>query len=66
MTWKSVITFESTTGDPMVVRDTFVESDPSSVARKAVFRALSEVSRRKYDSIVIVLDRQDEQADTAA
>lgn len=33
------------------------DSEPSSAARKAVFRALSEASRRRWSSLVIVLTK---------
>lgn len=60
MLWRSVVTFEKSNGaDPVVVRATIDESEPDTAARKAVFRALPEVSRTKYDSVVIVLDRID-------
>ena len=57
--FSSVITFESDKGEPTVVRDKIVESCPSRAAQKAVFRALPEVGRRKYESVVIVLTRLD-------
>jgi hypothetical protein len=55
--YRSIVTFERDGADPVVSRGEIVESCPSSAARKAVFRALPEVGRSKYDSIVIVLDR---------
>lgn len=56
-TYKSVVTFERDGGDPVVVRREIVDSEPDSAARKAVFRALPEVSRMKWESVVIVLER---------
>jgi hypothetical protein len=55
--FRSVVTFERDGGDPVVVRAEIVESSPDSAARKAVFRALPEVSRMKWESVVIVLER---------
>ena len=55
--WRTVTTFESDGGDPVVVRGEVVNPDPSSVARRAVFRACTEVRRTRYESIVVVLDR---------
>ena len=57
MAFKSVVTFESDKGEPMVVRGEIVDSDASEAARKAVFRALPEVNRTKWESVVIVLER---------
>ena len=53
----SVVTFESDRGEPVCVRAEIVESDPAEAARKAVFRALSQTTRTKWESIVIVLTR---------
>ena len=53
----SVVTFESDRGEPVVVRGVCVDSDPETAARKAVFRALPEVSRTKWESCVIVVTR---------
>lgn len=54
--FRTVLTFERDGGDPVVVRDRFVEIEPDVVARKAVFRALPQAPR-KWDSIVLVIDR---------
>jgi hypothetical protein len=51
------VTFERDGGSPVVVRSEIVDSAPDSAARRAVFRALPEVSRSKWDSVVIVLER---------
>jgi hypothetical protein len=53
--WTAVVTFESDKGEPVCARMEIVDSDPSEAARKAVFRASSEISRRNYNSVVIVL-----------
>jgi hypothetical protein len=55
----SVVTFESDRGDPVCVRAEIVESDPSEAARKAVFRALPQAVRTKWESIVVVLTRHE-------
>jgi hypothetical protein len=55
-TYRCTVTFERDGGDPIVVRDEIVDSGPDSAARRAVFRALSEASRTKWESVVIVLD----------
>jgi hypothetical protein len=55
--YKAVVTFERDGGVPVVVRSEIVDSEPDSAARKAIFRALPEVSRTKWESVVIVLDR---------
>jgi len=55
----SVVTFESDRGDPVCVRAEIVESDPSEAARKAVFRALPQALRTKWESIVVVLTRHE-------
>ena len=55
--FKSVVTFERDGGDPVVVRTAIDESEPDTAARKAVFRALPEVSRLKWESVVIVLEK---------
>ena len=57
MRFRSVVTFERDNGEPVVVRGEIVESDADTAARKAVFRALPEAGRTKWDSVVIVLDR---------
>jgi hypothetical protein len=53
----SAVTFESDRGAPVCVRGAIVESDPSEAARKAVFRALPQAVRVKWESVVIVLTR---------
>jgi len=55
--FQSVVTFESDRGEPVCVRGEIVESDPSEAARKAVFRALPQALRAKWESVVIVLTR---------
>ena len=55
--FRAVVTFERDGGEPVVVRSEIVDSAPDSTARKAVFRALSAVSRTKRESVVIVLER---------
>ena len=55
--FQSVVTFESDRGEPVCVRGEIVDSDPSEAARKAVFRALPQALRTKWESIVIVLTR---------
>jgi hypothetical protein len=55
----SVVTFESDRGDPVCVRAEIVESDPSEAARKAMFRALPQAVRAKWESVVIVLTRHE-------
>jgi hypothetical protein len=55
--FRSVVTFESDRGEPVCVRAEIVESDPSEAARKAVFRALPESSKLKWESIVVVITR---------
>jgi len=55
--FRAVVTFERDGGDPVVVRLSIDDSDVESAARKAVFRALPDVSRMKWESVVIVLDR---------
>ena len=55
--YRAVVTFERDGGDPIVVRSEIVESGPDNAARRAVFRALPEASRMKWESLVIVLDR---------
>lgn len=57
MSWTSVVTFEREAGEPVVVRSQIAAPDPDAAAQKAVFRALPEVGRTKYDSVVIVLTR---------
>jgi hypothetical protein len=57
MAFRAVVTFERDGGDPVVVRSEIVDSEPDTAARKAVFRALSDASRLKWESVVIVLDR---------
>ena len=57
-TYQAVVTFEIDGGEPVVVRSQIVESEPDTAARKAVFRALPEVSRKKWESVVIVLTRR--------
>lgn len=54
-----VTTFESDKGEPVCVRGRCDDSDPSEAARKAVFRAIPAVGRAKYESVVIVLTRED-------
>ena len=58
VTFLSVVTFESDRGDPVCVRGEIVESDPAEAARKAVFRALPQALRLKWESIVVVLTRR--------
>ena len=58
MAFRAVVTFERDGGDPVVVRQDIDESEPDTAARKAVFRALPEVSRTKWESVVIVLDKR--------
>ena len=55
--FKTVVTFERDGGEPVVVRTTIDDSAPESAARKAVFRALPEASRIKWESVVVVLER---------
>ena len=55
--FQSVVTFESDRGDPVCVRGEIVASDASEAARKAVFRALPEALRVKWESVVVVLTR---------
>lgn len=55
--FSAVVTFESEKGEPLTVRTVVRDSEPDQAARKAVFRALSEATRIKYDSVVIVLTR---------
>jgi hypothetical protein len=55
----SVVTFESDRGDPVCVRGEIVDSDPSEAARKAVFRALPQALRTKWESVVVVLTRHE-------
>jgi hypothetical protein len=54
--FRSVVTFERDTGDPVVARDRIAVSDVADAARRAVFRALS-VAPRTFQSVVVVLDR---------
>jgi hypothetical protein len=54
--FRSVVTFERDTGDPVVARDQIAVSDVADAARRAVFRALS-VAPRTFESVVVVLDR---------
>jgi hypothetical protein len=51
------VTFEREVGEPLVVRNAIAVSDPDTAAQKAVFRALPEVGRTKYESVVVVLTR---------
>lgn len=55
--YKAVVTFESDRGEPLCIRTTIVESEPDDAARKAVFRALPEATRLRWESIVIVLEK---------
>jgi len=58
--FETVVTFETTNGDRegvVSVRAEIVDSDPSEAARKAVLRAVPQVSRLKWESIVVVLTR---------
>ena len=55
--FQSVVTFESDRGEPVCVRGEIVGSDVSEVARKAIFRALPQAMRAKWESVVIVLTR---------
>lgn len=55
--FKATVTFERDGGEPVCIRSEIVESEPDTAARKAVFRALPEVSRLKWESVVIVLER---------
>lgn len=54
--FRAVVTFERDKGEPVVVRLTLDDSEPDVAVRKAVFRALREAPR-KWDSVVVVLDR---------
>jgi hypothetical protein len=56
--FKAVVTFERDNGEPVCWRGKIVESEPDTAARKAVFRALPEASRLKWESVVIVLERE--------
>ncbi len=56
--WKSVVTFEKDGSEPLVVRGEISVPDADTAAQRAVFRALPEVKQTKYDSVVIVLERQ--------
>lgn len=56
-TYRAVVTFERDGGEPICVRSTIVESSPDNAARRAIFRALPEVSRLKWESVVIVLEK---------
>ena len=53
----AVVTFESDKGDPGVWRGHIDVSEPGEAASRAVFRALTEVQPRKYESVVVVLER---------
>jgi hypothetical protein len=57
MGFSAVVTFESEKGEPTVVRTALNDSDASEAARKAVFRALPDAGRTKWESVVIVLTR---------
>jgi hypothetical protein len=58
MTWSTVVTFESAGGGPVVIRREIVDSEPESVARRAVFTALSEAKKTKWESCVVVMERK--------
>jgi hypothetical protein len=53
----SVVTFESDRALPVCVRAEIIASDPAEAARKAVFRALPQAVRMKWESVVVVLTR---------
>ena len=55
--FKAVVTFERDRGEPTVARTTIVDSEPDRAAQKAVLRALPELGSKRWDSVVIVLDR---------
>lgn len=55
--YRTVVTFERDQGDPVCVRREIVDSSPSNAAKSAVFRALPEVGRMAWESVVIVMDK---------
>ena len=59
MGFSFVTTFESDKGEPVCVRGAVDGSDASEAARKAVFRALPEAGRSKWESVVVVLTPQE-------
>jgi hypothetical protein len=69
--FRAVVTFERDRGDPDCWRGEIVDSSADGAVRRAVFRAESALTPRKWESVVIVLDRlpgaaQDRDTETAA
>jgi hypothetical protein len=55
--FRAVVTFERDRGDPECWRGEIVASSADDAVRRAVFRAQSALAPRKWDSLVVVLDR---------
>lgn len=55
--FRAVVTFERDRGQPECWRGEIVASAADDAARRAVFRALAEIKPRRFDSVVVVLDR---------
>jgi hypothetical protein len=55
--FRAVVTFERDRGDPDCWRGEIVDPSADGAVRRAVFRAESAVTPRKWDSLVVVLDR---------
>lgn len=68
--FRAVVTFERDRGDPDCWRGEIVASSADDAVRRAVFRAESAGTPRKWDSVVVVLERlagvsQDRERETA-
>jgi hypothetical protein len=68
--FRAVVTFERDRGEPDCWRGEIVASGADDAVRRAVFRAESALTPRKWESVVIVLDRlpsaaQDSDTETA-
>lgn len=55
--FRAVVTFERDRGDPDCWRGEIVASSADDAVRRAVFRAETAVTPRKWDSVVVVLNR---------
>lgn len=58
MKFNTVVTFEADgVVEPAVRRAQIEEKDVDQAARKAIFRALAEVGRMKWQSVVVTLEK---------
>lgn len=59
MSFTYTLTFESEKGEPTPFRGRLDDSSPDEAARKAIFRALPLMTGRKWESLVVVLTKEE-------